>query len=535
MTTRREGVGAVAEPVAPAASLVAQFEAQVARTPGATAVVHGGVALTYAELDARANRIARALLARGVGADDVVAVSLRSSPELVSSLLGTLKAGAMYLPLDPSYPADRLAYMMADARPRCLVTVRALEDRLGAADPAMARLYVDGAAPIDAGAPSAPRERAAQIDLRHAAYVIYTSGSTGRPKGVVVTHRSLANFLAFMADHYRLRGGDVVLSTTPISFDIAGLELYLPLVTGAQLHLVPRETAIDGLALRRYLAAARPTLMQGTPALWQLLREAGWTPAEAPRGLRILCGGEALPQDLGDFLSADAHAEVWNLYGPTETTIWSLLAAVRSGSPISIGEPLWNTEVRVLDERLAPVPAGGQGELYLAGDGLARGYLGKPALTSERFVADPFGAPGSRMYRTGDLVRRRADGALEFLGRVDEQVKIRGYRIELGEIETVLRSQPGVAQARVILREDTPGAKHLAGYVVPAAGRALDVAALRAALAERLPDYMVPTGIAVLDRFPLTPSGKGVRVTGASNSSRTGLTKASRYPDVLAT
>jgi amino acid adenylation domain-containing protein len=510
MMAQPNSARASAEPAAPASSLVALFEAQAARTPNATAVVFGRVTLTYDELNAKANRVARWLIARGIGPEDVVAVSLRSSPDLVSSLLGTLKAGAMYLPLDPSYPADRLAYMMADARPRCLVTARDLEDRLGEADPAMARLYVDDPELLEPGATNNPtdRDRAAPLELRHAAYVIYTSGSTGRPKGVVVTHGSLANFLGFMSHHYRVHGADVVLSTTPISFDIAGLELYLPLVAGAQLHLVPREIAVDGLELRRHLAAACPTLVQGTPALWQLLREAGWTPTEAPRGLRILCGGEALPQDLGDFLSADAHAEVWNLYGPTETTIWSLLAAVRSGAPISIGAPLWNTEVRVLDECLRPVPAGTPGELYLAGDGLARGYFGKAALTAERFVADPFGAPGSRMYRTGDLVRGRPDGTLEFLGRVDEQVKIRGYRIELGEIEAVLRSQPGVAQARAIVREDTPGAKHLAGYVVPAPGHELDAAALRRALGARLPDYMVPTGVAILDRFPLTPSGK---------------------------
>ncbi|HEX2691558.1 MAG TPA: amino acid adenylation domain-containing protein, partial [Kofleriaceae bacterium] len=498
-----------------APGLVARFEAEAARTPDATALVFGGVSLGYGELNAKANRIAHWLLARGAGPESVVGVSLRPSPELVTSLLGTLKVGAMYLPLDQSYPAERLGYMMADARPRYLLTTRDAERRLGILDPAIQRLYVDDAGELAEGAdhPLAPgnptdRERVTPLLPHHPAYVIYTSGSTGRPKGVVVPHHALANFLAFISHHFGIHAGDVVVSTTPISFDIAGLELYLPLVNGATLHLVPREIAVDGVALRRYLTAARPTLVQGTPALWQLLREAGWSPDEAPRSLRILCGGEAMPQDLGDFLGSGGHAEVWNLYGPTETTIWSLLSAVHPGQPISIGHPFWNTGVHVLDERLQPVPADTPGELYLAGDGLARGYLGKSALTAERFVACPFGPPGSRMYRTGDIVRRRADGALDFLGRVDEQVKIRGYRIELGEIEAALGARPGVAQARVIVREDAPGAKHLAGYVVPVSGHVLDPGELRRALGERLPEYMVPAGIAVLERFPLTPSGK---------------------------
>ncbi|MFI8517800.1 amino acid adenylation domain-containing protein [Streptomyces sp. NPDC085481] len=495
-----------AGPVAPwTGGLVGRFEATAARTPGAVALTDGVTTLTYAELNARANRIAHRLIGLGIGPGATVAVALPSSPELVAALLGTLKAGAMYLPLDPGYPSERLAYMTADARPRALITTPDVEPGLGPVDPSVARLH-----PGDEAAAADTDPEGRFTGPGQGAYTIYTSGSTGRPKGVVVTHRSLANFLAFMTDRYGVHETDTVLSTTPISFDIAGLELYLPLVNGATLHLVPRETTVDGAALRRRLAEAGPTLIQGTPALWQLLREAGWTPADLPAGTRLLCGGEALPQDLADFLAAGGHAQVWNLYGPTETTIWSLVAPVRAGEPVTIGTPMWNTGVHVLDERLRPVADGEPGELYLSGDGLARGYHGRPGLTAERFVACPFGdTPGARMYRTGDVVRRRPDGALDFLGRVDEQVKIHGYRIELGEIEEALRRLPEVAQARVVVRSDGgPGSTHLAGYVVPAPGHAPEPGALRAALADWLPAHMVPAGVGVLDRFPLTPAGK---------------------------
>ncbi|MFF7180205.1 amino acid adenylation domain-containing protein [Streptomyces sp. NPDC008121] len=529
MTARLES--AVGPGAAWTSGLVARFEERAALEPSAVAVRGDGPALTYGELNERANRVAHWLIDRGIGPEDTVAVALPSSPDLVAALLGTLKAGAMYLPLDPGYPSERLAYMTADARPRALVTTPEVAPGLGPVAPSTAVLVpaADLAAP-KAGGPGSTGARGNPTGRftgpEQGAYTIYTSGSTGRPKGVVVTHRSLGNFLAFMSAQHGVHSGDVVLSTTPISFDIAGLELYLPLVNGATLHLVPRETTVDGAALRRRLAEARPTLVQGTPALWQLLREAGWTPAEVPAGTRLLCGGEALPRDLADFLSADGHAEVWNLYGPTETTIWSLVAPVRAGEPVTIGTPMWNTGVHVLDERLAPVAPGEPGELYLSGDGLARGYHGRPALTAERFVACPFGGPGTRMYRTGDVVRRRADGALDFLGRVDEQVKIHGYRIELGEIEEALRRLPEVAQARVVVRDDAPGTapeaaapaadrgnrssgnRHLAGYVVPAPGRTPDPVALREALRAWLPAHMVPAGIAVLDRFPLTPAGK---------------------------
>ncbi|MFC7310684.1 amino acid adenylation domain-containing protein [Streptomyces monticola] len=507
-------------PAARQTALTARFEAQAAATPTAVAVETDGATVTYAELNARANRIAHRLIARGTGPEDIVAVAVDASPDLVSSLLGIWKAGALYLPLDPGYPAERLAYMAADAAPRCLLTTRAVDTALGALAPHTERLYVDEAptgTPRESGDTDrvgTPREADDTNPVgRHTGhdqgvYVIYTSGSTGRPKGVVVTHGALSNFLDCMSDRYPLGPGDTVVSTTPVSFDIAGLELYLPLLNGARLHLVPRHVTVDGNRLRRRLAEVRPTLMQGTPALWQLLREAGWRPDELPRGAHLLTGGEALPQDLAGFLADSGHADVWNLYGPTETTIWSTLAPVRPHEPVTIGGPLWHTGAHVLDERLREVPDGTAGELHLSGAGLARGYLGRAALTAERFVACPYGPPGSRMYRTGDVVRRGADGTLEFLGRTDEQVKVRGHRIELGEIEEALRARAEVAQARVVVREDTPGAPHLAGYVVPAPGASPQPAALRAALARWLPDHMVPAGVAVLDRFPLTPAGK---------------------------
>ncbi|HRC55864.1 MAG TPA: amino acid adenylation domain-containing protein, partial [Kofleriaceae bacterium] len=482
------------------------FERQARSFGDAPALVFGETTWSYRELDRRAEQVARALCARGARPGDIIGVAQRPSLELVASLLGVQKIGAAYLPLDPGYPVERLAYMVSDAAPRCVLTTSQLAEQLASA---LGRSQVvcverDLAAHAE---PSSGADRPSgwrPVGPLDAAYVIYTSGSTGKPKGVVVGHGALANFLAFMAQRYRLRGGDVALSTTPISFDIAGLELYLPLVSGACLHLVPREVAVDGRALGDYVARARPSLMQGTPALWQLLREAGWRPDPA---LRVLCGGEAWPPDLADFLCSNGSS-VWNVYGPTETTIWSTLSEVRAGEALTIGSPMWNTEAYVLDAALAPVQAGEDGELYLGGAGLARGYHGKSALTAERFVACPFGPPGARMYRTGDLVRRLADGRLMFLGRLDDQVKLRGFRIELGEIEAALLRQPGVARAKVIVREDEPGAKHLAGYVVAADGATLEPAALRRALAASLPEYMVPAGICVLPALPLTPSGK---------------------------
>ncbi|HET9227200.1 MAG TPA: amino acid adenylation domain-containing protein, partial [Thermoanaerobaculia bacterium] len=462
----------------PAVLLHQLFEARAAERPQAVALAHNGEALTYAELNARANRLAHRLRRLGVGPECRVAVNMERTPDLLVSLLGVLKAGGAYVPLDPTYPADRSAWVLEDSRAAILLTE--VGDLSGESD-------------------SNPDPLA---DPENLAYVIYTSGSTGRPKGVAVRQRGAVNFLASMARHPGLGAGDVLLSVTTIAFDISVLELFLPLSVGARIELVDKETSADGFRLKAKLTESGATVMQATPATWRLLLEAGW---EGNPGLKVLCGGEALPLDLARELLARVR-ELWNVYGPTETTVWSSVRRVteadtsRSGS-IPLGGAIANTEIYLLD-RLEPVPPGAPGELYIGGEGLARGYLGRPDLASERFVPDPFsGRPGARLYRTGDLVRRRTqDGALEFLGRADNQVKIHGFRIELGEIETVLGELPGVRECAVVVREE-----RLVAYVAFQDG---DVQALRNELRQKLPEYMVPSAFVVLPSLPLTPNGK---------------------------
>ncbi|MGV4987398.1 amino acid adenylation domain-containing protein, partial [Streptomyces sp. NRAIS4] len=466
------------------------IEAQAARTPHATAVLFEGQRLSYAALNARANRLARALVARGAGPEALVAVSLPRSPDLLVALLAVLKSGAGYVPLDPDYPAERVRYILDDAQPALHLD----PERLAAAEAEATRLPTDDLTDADRLAPLRPA---------HPAYTIYTSGSTGRPKGVLITRRNMLNFLLSMADRFPLTGRDRLLAVTTVAFDIAVLELYLPLMTGAAVVLAPRDTVIDPARLAALATASGTTVLQATPSLWHALT------AERPdavRNLRMLVGGEALPPSLAATMTA-LGAEVTNLYGPTETTVWSTALRIEDAAALpSIGGPIRNTALYVLDERLRPSD---EGELYIGGEGLARGYRSRPGLTAERFVADPFGPPGARMYRTGDLARRRADGDVDYLGRVDHQVKIRGFRIELGEIESVLAAHPAVAQAAVMAREDRPGSPLLAAYVVPAAdGDTPTPAELRELAARSLPDYMVPAAFVTLDSFPLTPNGK---------------------------
>ncbi|WCS22933.1 amino acid adenylation domain-containing protein [Methylobacterium sp. NMS14P] len=487
----------------PRETLPALVAAQAARAPEAVALVAGSEVLRYAELEARANRIAHALIARGIGPEDIVAVSLPRGPDLVAALLGVLKAGAAYLPLDPGYPAERLALMLADARPAGLVTVGAWPRPDGLA--ALVLDAPDGRAALAAAPARAPtdRDRARPLVPAHPAYVIYTSGSTGRPKGVVVPHAGLTNLLHDLVDRLGVTPEDRLLAVTTVGFDIAGLELFGPLLRGARVVLAGRDDVLDPGRLARLVREAGITLMQATPTLWRGLAE-----TDALHGVRVLVGGEALPPDLAGALSARA-ARVTNLYGPTETTIWSTAAEIVPGAEaVTVGAPLWNTQAYILDGGLRPVPPGTVGELYLAGAGLARGYLGRPGLTAERFVPCPFGPPGARMYRTGDRARWRADGTLDYRGRVDHQVKIRGVRIEPGEIEAALIAQPGVAQAVVTARQDRPGDARLVAHVVPGPGAALDPAELRRALAATLPDAMVPAAVVTLDALPLTPNGK---------------------------
>ncbi|MGA5301850.1 amino acid adenylation domain-containing protein [Nucisporomicrobium flavum] len=424
--------------------------------PDAEALRCGEESLTYADLDRRANQLAWHLHRLGTGPGDLVGICTERTPEMVVAVLGTLKAGAAYVPLDPAYPTERLAFMMADSGLKTLLTEHDLVARLP--EPPAVVICLDRDADMLAAGDTPPPVEVAGDDL---AYVIYTSGSTGRPKGVQIPHRALANFLASMRERPGITPADTLLAVTTLSFDISTLELLLPLTTGARVHLVGREVAADGARLGAALATSGATLMQATPSTWRLLLDAGWAP---PAGFRMLCGGEALPDDLARRLGGSG-GELWNMYGPTETTIWSAVSRVTGD--VRLGEPIANTELHVLDAHGELAPAGVPGELHIGGAGLARGYLGRPELTAERFVPHPFPIGlGHRLYRTGDLVRRRADGGLEFLGRMDHQVKLRGFRIELGEIEALLAQQPAVRQAVVLVREDAPGDQRLVAYVV---------------------------------------------------------------------
>ncbi|MFT3859275.1 MAG: amino acid adenylation domain-containing protein [Aquabacterium sp.] len=484
------------------------FEQQVQRKPFAVACVFESQNLLYLRLNEQANRVAHALIARGIGPEDIVGVAVPRQPELIAALLGVMKAGAAYLPLDPDLPAERLAAMIEDAQPLAVLSTQTLAARTPWLQDAAA-LCLDGdevaAQPVDN---PRPWQRVRPLTAHSAAYVIYTSGSTGKPKGVVVTHGGLRNFMLAMMDTIGLDDTDRLLAVTTIGFDIAGLELYLPLLCGARVVIAPRAVVRHPPALARLIVTSGATVMQATPSLWETLTGGELA---ALRGMRVLVGGEALSPALAGTLTEVAW-DVINLYGPTETTVWSTASVVGEGAP-SIGQPIRHTQLYILDPGLQPVPVGVTGELYIAGDGVARGYLNRPELTAERFLPDPFGPAGSRMYRTGDLARWRHDDmqdalVVDYLGRADMQVKLRGFRIELGEIEAALSAQPGVAQAAVVLREDRPGDKRLAAYVVPAPGASVDAGELRAGLARTLPDYMLPAAFVMLPALPLMSSGK---------------------------
>src|SRR6184192_2425632 len=478
------------------------FAAQAAQTPDAVAVVFEQEALSYAQLEARANQLAQHLRRLGVGAETVVGLCLERSLEMVVGLIGILKAGGAYLPLDPSYPAERLSFMLADAGAAVLITHSALRDRLGGHAVRVVELDSEAAA-IAAQPSSAP---ASAVRPQNLAYVIYTSGSTGTPKGVAVTHGSLANVLLAMREQTGVARRDRLMAVTTLAFDISALELFLPLISGAGVAVAPREIVSDPRALARMVEKTGTTLLQATPTLWHALTSDG---GEGLQSLTMLVGGESLTGNLSAALR-DLGRQVTNLYGPTETTIWSAVKVLDDDDAETppIGRPIWNTRVYVLDSCLEPVPVGVVGELYISGAGVARGYLGRGGLTGERFVADRFGAAGSRMYRSGDLARWRWDGVLEFVGRADQQVKVRGFRIEPGEIEAALLGHGGVSQAAVVARAGGAGGTQLVGYVVLAAGCAADAGELRAHVGARLSEYMVPSAIVVVDGFPLTANGK---------------------------
>ncbi|MGH3780083.1 MAG: amino acid adenylation domain-containing protein, partial [Pseudonocardiaceae bacterium] len=497
------------EQIVPSVPLPELFEAQVAQTPDAMAVVCAGVELCYAELNARANRLARLLIECGVGPEQLVALALPRSVDLMVALLAVLKSGAGFLPIDLGFPSERISFMLADAHPVLVVTTTELADDLPASE--VSRVVLDAPDTVAhlatySKANVEDNERAGAVSLSSPAYVIYTSGSTGRPKGVVISLEALGNFLAAMQERFVFGLGDRLLAVTTVGFDIANLEIFGPLLSGAAVVVAGREVVADPFALRQTVLSAGVTVMQATPSLWRAVLAEN---AAELAGVRVLVGGEALPADLAASL-VDCAASVTNLYGPTETTIWSTVAVVdqRTARHPSIGQPIANTQVYVLDAGLRPVPMGAAGELYIAGAGLARGYLGRPGLTAARFVACPFGPAGQRMYRTGDLVRWTADGQLKYLGRTDDQVKIRGFRIEPGEIEAALLRHDTVVEAIAIARQEESGHKRLVAYVVPAVDDIVDSAELRGFLRQILPDYMVPSVFVTLDEFPLTPNGK---------------------------
>lgn len=478
------------------------FEQQVAATPHAIAVQFETQTLTYASLNASVNKLAQYLVRSGVRPGDTVGVYMERSIDMIVGLLATWKAGAAYIPLDPTFPPERLRMVFEDVSGPIVLTQSKLAGDLPSSGVRILsvderRSAIEQEAPINLNL---------AYDSAAVAYVIYTSGSTGRPKGVEVTHASVVNLLTSMARSPGLSAKDVLVAVTTISFDIAALEIYLPLVTGAKLVLATRPVASDGVQLLKLLRNTHATVMQATPVTFRLLLAAGWK--GEPR-FTAWCGGEALPRELAEQILA-CEIVLWNMYGPTETTIWSAIdRVVTSAGPVPIGPPIDNTQFYVLDAHQELVPVGVAGELCIGGAGVARGYLQRADLTARKFISDPFSArPGARLYRTGDLVRRLRNGEFEFLGRADSQIKLRGFRIELGEIESVLTAHEALAQAIVTLHEDRGGDKRIVAYMIPRNGSVPPPNELRSYLLMKLPDYMVPAAFISMPSFPLTANGK---------------------------
>ena len=476
------------------------FEQQAARTPDAVSVIFAGRALTYRELDQRSNQLARHLQQLGVSPETLVGIAVERSIEMVVGLLAILKAGGAYVPMDPSYPALRIALMIEDSNAQVILTTERTKPCLG--NPSCHVVSIDGDAPAIARMETNSVTSAATG--QNLAYVMYTSGSTGKPKGVMVEHHNVVNFFAGMDRSIGSQPG-VWLAVTSISFDISVLELFWTLTRGFQVIIHGDEgTQTIPDEIRTYDVSH----LQSTPSLARMI-------AVTPDGLaalghlkKLFLGGEALPLSLIRQLRLVFQGEMYNMYGPTETTIWSTTCPITGDvDTVSIGRPIANTQVYVLDSDLQPVSPGGSGDLYISGDGVARGYWQRPELTAERFPDNPF-QPGTLMYRTGDVVRFLPDGNLEYLGRSDFQVKLRGFRIEFGEIEAALENQPGVAQAAVLVVEFKPEDQRLVAYIVPSSGTKLEIAVLRIALASTLPEYMVPSVFVPLDALPLTPNGK---------------------------
>lgn len=476
---------------------------QAEATPEKIAVSFEGQTLTYQELHQRSNQVAHYLQKRGVKPDDLVGICVERSLEMLVGLLGVLKAGGAYVPIDPNYPPDRVEYMIENSEAKLLLTQQQLVKNLPT-KAAKEALVICLDADWSLIAQESEETPIASVTPENMAYVIYTSGSTGKPKGVQVLHRGAVNFLNSMRQQPGICEADILLSVTTLSFDIAVLELYLPLTVGAQVVILSREAAMDGRKLLKTIAQSGITILQATPATWRLLLESGW---EGQSPMKMLSGGEAMPKELAAQLLTKG-TELWNMYGPTETTVWSTVYQIKDAQQrILIGKPIANTDIYILDPLLQPVPIGVAGELHIGGSGLARGYLQRDDLTTERFIPNPF-RETERIYKTGDLARYLPDGNIECLGRLDFQVKIRGFRIELGEIESVLVKHPNVQQAVVIVREDFPGDKRLVSYIVAVNNQNPTIQELRSLLKEYVPEYMVPSIFVFLEALPLTPNGK---------------------------
>ena len=477
------------------------FEQQVAQSPERLAVACAGETLSYRELNLRADSLARKLHQSGIRRGALVGLCVERSVDLLVSLLGVSKAGGVYVPLDATHPRRRLRQILEETQ----VSVIVAHAHLAAMLPQHSAKIITPE--MDALTDWSERENTrANADPDQLAYVIYTSGSTGAPKGVAVEHRSVVNFLCSMKKQPGFTADDVLVAVTPILFDIAGLELLLPIVTGGRVVLATRPTTLDGVALAKLIDECGATVLQATPATWQMLIASGW---HGRRTLKALCGGESLPRELARSIQTRT-ASLWNLYGPTETTIWSCIEEVTDEpGPVSIGRPIAHTQVYILNEEFAPVPAGLSGEIFIGGDGVAQAYWQRPDLTAERFLPDPF-SEGGRIYRTGDLARYLPDGRIEYLGRLDHQVKIRGLRVELGEIETALKSHDHVRQALVVAKTYNPDDVRLIAYVIVSSQLPKHslIAALQSHIRDRVPAYMLPSAIVVLDRLPLTANGK---------------------------
>ena len=480
--------------------------AQVARTPEAIAAECNGEQLTYQLLNSRANQLARHLRTLGVGPESLVGIAIDRSIDMLVGLLGILKSGAAYVPLDPSYPEARLAYMMNHSQLQVLVTQSAYLSTFSN----YAAHTIDIEADRSAIEQCSPENPVALARPENLAYTIYTSGSTGKPKGVQIEHRAVVNFLQAMQQQPGLTAGDRLVAVTTISFDIAVLELYLPLIVGAKVVIAPQSVTADAAKLSALLDSSKATVVQATPATWEMLLTSGW---QGSRGLKILCGGEALSRDLANQL-LNKGEQLWNLYGPTEATVWTAACQIRPrAEAVPVSQPLANTSLYILDTHqdgtVRPVPVGIPGEVHIGGKGLARGYLHRQDLTQSRFILDPFSnRPDARLYKTGDLARFRPDGSLEFLGRMDRQVKLRGFRIELGEIETALSHAEGVRQAVAVVRSDPSKPQQLVAYWTEQDGQQPTIDQIRAHLKQSLPDYMMPTAFMRLEAMPLTPNGK---------------------------